>query len=104
VDPVPAGIVPINSELKSEGVEEKKPKQSYSEGFSNFTPAYFEFRDDGVRVFKNRAWGGRYRYTYLARAVAEGDFWMRASRISLMYNPEVFGRTKGTRVKILPAK
>ncbi len=104
VDPVPAGMVPINSELKSEGmVEEKKPRESYHEGFSDFTPTYSEFRDDGVRVFKNRAWGGRYRYTYLARAVAEGDFWMRASRISLMYNPEVFGRTKGARVKILPA-
>ncbi|MFH1115160.1 MAG: MG2 domain-containing protein [Pseudomonadota bacterium] len=105
VDPVPAGIVPINSELKSEGVEEqKKPDGSYSEGFADFTPTYSEFRDDGVRVFKNQAWGGRYRYTYLARAVAEGDFWMRASRISLMYHPEVFGRTKGTRVKILAAK
>ncbi|MDQ7785140.1 MAG: MG2 domain-containing protein [Desulfomonilaceae bacterium] len=105
VDPVPAGIVPINSELKSEGVEEeKKPSETYYEGFYDFTPSYSEFRDDGVRVFKNRAWGGRYRYTYLARAVAEGDFWMRASRISLMYNPEVFGRTKGARVKILPAR
>ncbi len=104
VDPVPAGIVPINSELKSEGVEEEKKPDTYSSDFSNFTPTYFEFRDDAVRVFKNRAWGGRFRYTYLARAVAEGDFWMRGSRISLMYSPEVFGRTKGERVKILPAK
>lgn len=105
VDPVPAGIVPINSELKSEGVEEETaPDGNRYQDTRNFTPAYSEFRDDGVRVFKNRAWGGLYRYTYLARAVAQGEFWMRASRISLMYNPEIFGRTKGRKVKVLPAK
>jgi uncharacterized protein YfaS (alpha-2-macroglobulin family) len=103
VDPVPAGMVPINSELKSEGVEEERSESDYDR-YRNFTPTYFEFRDDGVRVFKNRAWGGRYQYTYLARAVAEGDFWMRASRISLMYSPEIFGRTKGKKVTILPAQ
>lgn len=106
VDPVPAGLVPINSELKSEGVEEKENREgkpTFSD-FSNFTPNHMEFRDDGVRVFKNQAWGGTYRYSYLARAAVEGDFWMRGSRISLMYDPDYFGRTEGKRVQILPAK
>ena len=105
-DPVPAGLVPVNSELATEGAEESRrtTRPSWREGFSDFTPTYMEFRDDGVRVFKNRAWSGQYRYSYLARAVTEGDFWMRGSRISLMYDPERFGKTKGRRVTVLPAK
>jgi uncharacterized protein YfaS (alpha-2-macroglobulin family) len=106
VDPVPAGLVPINSELKSEGVETEDSGRrggSFS-GVMSFTPNHMEFRDDGVRVFKDRAWSGTYRYSYLARAVMEGDFWMRSSRISLMYDPEYFARTEGKRIEILPVK
>ncbi len=103
-DPVPAGMVPINSELKTEGAEDGAPKRMDFRGdwTEDFTPSYFEFRDDGVRVFKNNAWMGRYKYSYLARAVADGDFWMRGSRISLMYHPEVFGKTAGKKMTILP--
>jgi len=74
---------------------------NYGQGFA---PDFSEFRDDGVRVFKDRAWSGTYSYSYLARAVAEGDFWMRGSRIALMYDPDVFGRTPGEMVKILPVE
>ncbi|MBM3301217.1 MAG: hypothetical protein FJY85_14840 [Deltaproteobacteria bacterium] len=106
VDPVPAGLVPINSDLKTEGVQEGTTgtRGRFVGGYCEFTPTYQEFRDDGVRVFKNLAWDGSYRYSYVARAVAEGDFWMRGSRISLMYDPEYFGRTQGKRIEILPAK
>ena len=90
--------------MKTEGAEEAAPQQKDYRGdwTEDFTPSYFEFRDDGVRVFKNAAWAGRYKYSYLARAVADGDFWMRGSRISLMYRPEVFGKTAARKVTILP--
>ena len=106
-DPVPAGLVPINPDLKTEGVQKKKSDgdedsdHEYGSG-RQFTPDYSEFRDDGIRVFKNQAYSGSFKYAYLARAVAEGDFWMRGSRISLMYDPDVFGRTTGKMVKVLP--
>ena len=106
-DPVPAGLVPINSELATEGAEKSRGTSgqgTWREGFFDFSPTYLEFRDDGVRVFKNQAWTGEYRYSYLARAVAEGEFWMRGSRISLMYNPERFGKTEGRKVTVLPAQ
>jgi uncharacterized protein YfaS (alpha-2-macroglobulin family) len=105
-DPVPAGIVPINSDLKTEGVDssQSKPEGYGPDWMDNFTPSYFEFRDDGVRVFKDTAWTGRYKYSYLARATAEGEFWMRGSRISLMYHPERFGKTLGKKVTILPVQ
>jgi hypothetical protein len=109
-DPVPAGLVPINAALKTEGVsKEEASTDSDSDGDSgyssqDFAPDFSEFRDDGVRVFKNQAWSGTFQYSYLARAVAEGDFWMRGSRIALMYDPDVFGRTAGEMVKILPVE
>lgn len=104
-DPVPAGMVPINSELKTEGVtgDEEKPDDRSSYEVRDFHPTHFEFRDTGVRVFKDRVWGTSYRYSYLARATTEGRFRMRGSRVSLMYQPERFGRTQGRMITILPA-
>ncbi len=81
-DPVPAGLVPINSELKTEGMEKQarpegdEDEDDYRYGYyyngSNFTPTFQEIRDDGVRAFRNRIWAGSYRYTYLARARYRG--------------------------------
>jgi hypothetical protein len=105
-DPTPAGITPINSDLKTEGVDDDASGNTRTSWKDPriFRPSHSEFRDDGVRVFKDKAWPGFYRYTYLARAVAQGDFWMRGSRVSLMYDPDSFGKTLGKRVTILPAK
>ncbi len=63
-DPVPAGLVPINSELATEGAEKRRTTEGFDRwrnGYYEFTPTYLEFRDDGVRVFKNYAWQGQYR-------------------------------------------
>jgi alpha-2-macroglobulin len=105
-DPVPAGLVPINTELATEGVSENKnaPDESSYDYWDDMNPTHFEFRDDGARVFKNRVWTGRHRYSYLARAVYEGEFWMRGSRVSLMYDPDLFGKTLGRKVTVLPAQ
>jgi hypothetical protein len=102
VDPVPAGLVPVSAALATEGAAAEQKKRSGD--WNRFRPDHSEFRDDGVRIFKDRTWSGSYHYSYLARAAMEGDFWMRGSRISLMYNPDVFGKTNGKRVKILPAE
>jgi hypothetical protein len=102
-DPVPAGIVPINADFKTEGVTEDHVSSSFSAEGNQFFPNHTELRDNGVRVFKDTAWNGLYRYSYLARAVMEGEFWMVGSRISLMYDPELYGRTQGAVVKILPS-
>ena len=102
-DPVPAGLVPINTELATEGASNKEagPPQESFDYVSDMHPTHFEFRDDGVRVFKNQVWTGRHRYSYLARAVSEGEFWMRGSRVSLMYDTDLFGKTLGRKVSVL---
>ncbi len=103
-DPVPAGLVPVNSELKTEGVENNSTSAEGEGDYSrmSFVPSYFELRDDGVRVFKNKAAAGLYKYSYLARAVTEGEFFMRSSRIGLMYEPDKSGVLEGKIVKIQP--
>jgi alpha-2-macroglobulin len=110
-DPVPAGLVAINSELKTEGMEsrprtEEDDENQYGRYYysgSEFTPSFQEIRDDGVRAFKNRIWAGSYKYTYLARAVIEGEFWMRGSRLSQMYQPEISASVPGKKVIVLPS-
>jgi len=102
-DPVPAGIVPINPDLKTEGIAGDENSSSFSADGNQFFPNHTELRDSVVRVFKNEAWSGLYRYSYLARAVIEGEFWMKGSRVSLMYDPELYGRTVGSSITILPA-
>ncbi|MBI5569782.1 MAG: hypothetical protein HY914_07550 [Desulfomonile tiedjei] len=106
-DPVPAGLVPVNPDLKTEGAQEEPKSKSDFEGWSEgsylLKPSHSEFRDDGVRIFKDHSWYANYRYSYLARATSEGDYWMRGSRVSLMYDPDRFGKTLGRRIKVLPA-
>jgi|GEM_PF-260261 len=115
-DPLPAGFVAINSALKSEQkpVEKSEGEEgddddeewysSWEDGAYNLHSDHFEMRDDRVCAFKNRIWSGKFRLTYFARAVCEGEFWLRPTRVSLMYDPETFGLTQGTKLKILPPK
>lgn len=107
-DFVPAGLYPINTRIATEGMdsesEEPFPDDQDSYYSSLLIPSHVEFHDEGVRVFKNRLYGGVYRFSYLARAVTVGEFWMRGSRLSLMYDPSKFGHTVGKKIVIAPQK
>lgn len=102
-DFTPAGFTPINSELKTEGLEGEvlTNDNSNKNGVYPFYPSYVEIRDDGVRVFKNELYGGSYRFSYLARAVTAGKFWIRGSRISAMYDPDISASIPGGKIEIL---
>ncbi len=101
-DFTPAGLTPVNTELKTEGLAgEALPDDSSDEsGLFEFYPTYVEIRDDGIRVFKNRIYGGLYKFSYLARAVTAGKFWMRGSTISAMYEPDVRTSIPGQEITI----
>jgi uncharacterized protein YfaS (alpha-2-macroglobulin family) len=101
-DFTPAGLTPVNTELKTEGLEgEALPDDSSDEsGLFEFYPTYVEIRDDGIRVFKNRIYGGLYKFSYLARAVTAGKFWMRGSTISAMYEPDVRTSIPGQEITV----
>jgi len=113
-DSLPAGLTAINSALKTEGRPSGEEEESadndeewyadWEDGAYKMSPNHFEIHDEKVLAFKNLMWSGKFRFSYFARAVCEGSFWMRPSRIGLMYDPETFGLTRGEEVKILPAK
>lgn len=112
-DPLPAGFVAINSALKTEeGVGNQQTTDDsdgyswrywdYEGGFYRFVPNYFEIRDDRVLAFRDRAWGGRYRYEYYARAVCAGEFVVPATKVQLMYQTDIVSYTPKASITILP--
>jgi hypothetical protein len=112
-DPLPAGLVAINSAIKTEervgpsrrGSDEETEEEDeywdyWEEGFIKFVPSFFEIRDDRVLVFKDETWRGQYQYAYYARAVCEGEFVMPSTKIQLMYEPDTISLTPVEKVVI----
>lgn len=125
-DPLPAGMVAINTAIKT---EEYMPADSrirsddsesegevegdidydwydywseldHETGEYRFTPNFFEMRDDRVLVFKNRIWSGKYTYTYYARAICEGSFVVPSTKVQLMYEPDIVGYSPAVTMNI----
>jgi len=107
-DPLPAGLVAINSALATEQVPQDADDRGEDwywrwrtpEGNYELHPSHYELRDDRVLVFADRLWSGSWQYSYYARAVCAGDFVMAASKVQLMYEPEISGSTPLTHVVI----
>ena len=75
----------------------------YTDGAYSFYASHKELRKDAMVAYKDYFWSGRYKLVYYLRATCEGSFVMKAPQVSLMYNPEVYGLGKASRVEILPA-
>ncbi|MFC1855969.1 hypothetical protein ACFL2A_05455 [Thermodesulfobacteriota bacterium] len=107
-DPLPAGLVAINSALKSEEpVPNENPDEEYywyrywsSDGYYNFRPNFFEMRDDRVLAFRDYSWRGRFKYTYYARAIVEGDYIIPSTKVQLMYDHSVRGYSPQSSLRI----
>jgi alpha-2-macroglobulin len=105
-DPLPGGLVAINADLKTEGDDSENSSSGSRDAqrdLSGFTPDYIELKDDSVRAFKNFTSSGTYVFSYLARAVTEGEFWIRESTISMMYDSELYAGLPGRKIRVLPA-
>ena len=107
-DPLPAGLVAVNSALKSEAqpLRDTAPdwgSYEFGEYISTWKPAYLEIRDDRVVAYRNYGWGGKYRFTYVARAVCEGTFHAPPTKLEQMYQPEDAWYSKAADLTILPA-
>jgi len=118
-DPLPAGLVAINSALKTEervpggaggagnsGGDDEEYWWSYwdRDGFYNLHPNHVEMRDDRVLAFIDSMWKGIYQYSYYARAVCVGEFVMPSTKVQLMYEPDVSAYTPQGKLVIEPNK
>ncbi|MFZ2470053.1 MAG: hypothetical protein WAW54_16825, partial [Parvibaculum sedimenti] len=104
-DPVPGGLEPVNRDLATaSSVDATKaayvaPKGSwwshakdwieYEAGFWGFY--HRELRFDSARFYSDYLDAGNYHLTYMAQAIATGEFQRRATKAEEMYDPDVFG-------------
>ena len=103
VDPLPAGLEPVNPELRgSEAVPPKTPAATPSPGYGRGRWGYWSYwrwyehtnlRDERVEAFCALLWEGVYEFSYVARATTPGRFVAPPTKAEEMYHPETFGRS-----------
>lgn len=94
-DELPSGLVPINERFKNEqyGYD---PKTYYS----SFDVTDKDVTENGMVLSLYQVASGERTYTYRARVVSEGTFIVPPATASLMYAPEVYGRSDVETIKI----
>lgn len=86
-DYLPAGLIPINTRLESE----RASGERY--GYGDYYQSGLDFKDDGA-IFGYEWWhGGTIIASYKARVVSRGEFTAPPAVASLMYSPQVSGRS-----------
>jgi uncharacterized protein YfaS (alpha-2-macroglobulin family) len=120
VDPLPAGLEPLNPALATTQSIPRDPDDdpsspeairgakgtSRGRGARGSVPwwwsrAWYEhqnLRDERVEAFASLLWDGVYSYTYVARATTPGEFVVPPAKAEEMYDPGTFGRSAGDRV------
>lgn len=91
-DELPAGLVPINESFKNE----EYGRRSYN----GYGVSDSEITENGMTLLVYRIAPGAHVYTYKARAVSGGTFIVPPAVASLMYAPEIFGRSATQTVTI----
>ena len=102
VDPMPAGLEPMNPALAVTGPIPSDPNEQKSRGayWWWYGPWYEHqnMRDERVEAFASLLWEGVHKYEYVARATTPGNFVVPPPKAEEMYMPETFGRGGSDRV------
>jgi uncharacterized protein YfaS (alpha-2-macroglobulin family) len=100
VDPLPAGLEPLNPELAttSSSADNRGDRADRWWRWDREWWEHQNMRDDRVEAFTSELRGGEYLYSYVARATTPGDFVAPPPRAEEMYHPETFGRGRTERV------
>ena len=107
VDPLPAGLEPLNPALAVTGSLPPEPATSTggSQGRSYWWwwRTWYEhqnLRDERAEAFTSLLWDGVYTYSYTTRATTPGTFIAPPAKAEEMYAPETFGRSGVDRVVV----
>jgi uncharacterized protein YfaS (alpha-2-macroglobulin family) len=102
VDPLPAGLEPMNPRLAVTGPIPQDPSAQQTKGpyWWWYGPRYEHqnLRDERVEAFASLLWQGVHTYEYVARATTPGSFVVPPPKAEEMYMPETFGRGGSDRV------
>lgn len=113
-DPVPGGLEPVNRDLAtSSEIDSRKAEFSAAGGsfwfkFSDWTDFsvsrwnfyHQEIRHDSVRFYSDYLPSGNYHLSYAAQAIATGTFNALPTQASEMYDPDVYGKTEASSLKV----
>jgi hypothetical protein len=104
VDPLPAGLEPLNPALAVTGDVPASPNpQLPARGYWWLAHNWFQhqnLRDERVEAFTPLLWEGVYNYSYVARATTPGMFVVPPPKAEEMYHPETFGRGSTDRLVV----
>ena len=106
VDPLPAGLEPLDPALRATGALPPDPGNDQARGrgccwwWSRTWYEHQGLRDERAEAFTSLLWEGVHTYSYVARATTPGRFVAPPAKAEEMYMPETFGRS-GTDVVIV---
>jgi alpha-2-macroglobulin len=105
-DPIPGGLEPVNRDLATASrVDADKSVFTPAEnswwfrhsdwssyGVSRWSFYHQELRHNSARFYSEYLPAGNYHLSYMAQAIAPGDFVVRPAYAEEMYDPDVFGK------------
>jgi uncharacterized protein YfaS (alpha-2-macroglobulin family) len=100
-DPLPAGLEGLNERLATTSYAARDWWESEPEA-GLYPYSRKDVRDDSVALFFTQLTPGTHTVTYLARATTAGTFHALPAEAYPMYRPEVWGRSAGDVVAIVP--
>jgi uncharacterized protein YfaS (alpha-2-macroglobulin family) len=113
-DPVPGGLEAVNRDLATtssvdaEQVEFTAPEGSVwwnSQGWVEFRANLWSFyhkelHHSAARFYSEYLPSGNYRLSYVAQAIASGEFAVPSTHAEEMYDPDIFGESAARTIKI----
>lgn len=88
-DELPSGLIPINQSFKNQ----EYGQNPYSYYYYSYDVTDREVTENGMVLSLYQISSGERTYTYKARVVNEGRFTVPPATASLMYAPEIYGRS-----------
>jgi len=105
VDPLPAGLEPVNDQLATSAQAGRRSTTQqnmrwYPDGYRPAGWTHQELHDDRVLAFADRLDAGRFILEYVARATITGRFAAAGPRVEAMYEPDINGHGAATRIEV----
>lgn len=94
-DELPSGMIPINMQFNNEQSGNDEDYDYFQDGVTGR-----EYLQSGIVMSLYGISPGNHSYSYKARVISEGEFAVPPAQASLMYSPEVSGRSEAQSVKI----
>jgi len=93
-DELPAGLIPINESFKNQQYDNQR-QNYYADGINNK-----EYTQNGIVMSLYQVATGTRTYEYKAQVVSAGTFIVPPATTSLMYAPEIYGRSDITTITV----